>query len=68
VQILREHQAAITDQPLEAVTASEGEPTSEELPKDERLWRPRGQTIYLSDEGLPEEERIRILPPPEDER
>jgi hypothetical protein len=68
VQILREHQAAIADQPLEAVTASEGEPTSEELPKDERLWRPRGQTVYLSDEGLPEEERIRILPPPEDER
>jgi len=70
VQILREHQAALVDQPLEAAgTGATGEQgVTEELPKDERLWRPRGHTVYLSDEALPEEERIRLLPPPEEEK
>ncbi|MGQ9461639.1 MAG: type II secretion system F family protein [Candidatus Fervidibacter sp.] len=75
VQVLREHQMAVADQPVEvAAPVGEQEPseTSEEeekdkLPEDERLWRPRGQVVYLSDEETPEEERIRILPKPEEE-
>jgi len=72
VQILREHQLAVADQPVEVgaavgeeETAEEGE--KQEFPEDERLWRPRGQVVYLSDEETPEEDRIKILPKPEDE-
>ncbi len=69
VQILREHQLAVADRPIEvAATAEEGEEEKPaELPEDERLWRPRGQVVYLSDEETPEEERIKILPQPEEE-
>lgn len=72
VQILREHQLAVADQPVETAapvgdegTAEEGE--KQKLPEEEKLWRPRGQVVYLSDEETPEEERIKILPKPEDE-
>ncbi len=70
VQILREHQLAVADQPVE-VTAGAGEEgeeeeTATELPKDERLWRPRGKVVYLSDEETPEEERIKIVKPEEE--
>jgi hypothetical protein len=72
VQILREHQLAVADQPVEVGAAVGEEETTEEgekreLPEDERLWRPRGQVVYLSDEETPEEDRIKILPKPEDE-
>ncbi|MCS7264839.1 MAG: type II secretion system F family protein [Armatimonadetes bacterium] len=73
VQILREHQLAVADQPVE-VAAGVGddeetkESESKEFPEDEKLWRPRGQVVYLSDEETPEEERIKILPKPEDEQ
>ncbi len=69
VQILREHQLAVADRPIEvAATAEEGEEEKPaELPEDERLWLPRGQVVYLSDEETPEEERIKILPQPEEE-
>ncbi len=71
VQILREHQLAVADQPVE-VAAGVGEEEAkgserEDLPENEKLWRPRGQVVYLSDEETPEEERIKILPKPEDE-
>lgn len=70
-QVLREHQLAVADQPLE-VTSPVGEGKEEEeeeakLPEDERLWRPRGGVVYLSEEETPEEERIKLLPKPEDE-
>jgi hypothetical protein len=69
---LREHQLAVADQPVEVGAAVGEEETTEEgekreLPEDERLWRPRGQVVYLSDEETPEEDRIKILPKPEDE-
>lgn len=72
VQILREHQLAVADQPVEVgATVGEAEKPEEtktqEFPEDEKLWRPRGQVVYLSDEETPEEERIKILPKPEDE-
>ncbi len=71
VQILREHQLAVADRPLE-VTAPVGEEEGEEgqakMPEDERLWRPRGGVVYLSDDETPEEERIKLLPKPEDEQ
>ncbi len=69
IQILREHQLAVADQPVEvaAVAEEEGEEKPAQLPEDERLWRPRGQIVYLSDEETPEEERIKILPKPEEE-
>ncbi|MCS7192199.1 MAG: type II secretion system F family protein [Armatimonadetes bacterium] len=69
VQILREYHLAVTDQPVEVkATAAETNEETQELPEDEKLWRPRGQVVYLSDEETPEEERIKILPKPEDEQ
>ncbi len=69
VQILREHQLAVTDQPIETAPIAADEEATEtpELPADERLWRPGGKVVYLSDDETPEDERIKILPKPEDE-
>jgi len=69
VQILREHQLAVTDQPIETAPIAADEEATEtpELPENERLWRPGGKVVYLSDDETPEDERIKILPKPEDE-
>lgn len=68
VQILREHQAALADQPVEVNSPrSDAEmATSDTMPQQETLWRPRGQVIYLSDTAPSEDERIKILPKPDE--
>lgn len=67
VQVLREHQLAVADVKPE-VTSLGAEEGEEEGEKDlskmgEKVWKPGGKTVYLTqDERVPEEERIKILP------
>ncbi len=63
-QILKEHQKAVADVK---------EPAAAELPETEETpsfrdedWKVRGQSVYLSDESVSEEERIQIIRSEED--
>lgn len=65
VQVLREHRLAVADAELETVAVAGEEEQPEEF--DKRDWQVRGQITYLSDDDTPEEERIKLLPKPEEE-